>query len=343
MQYKLRFRLIVYGTMVLSLVLFFSKKQLPEVYRHYATLTGILLFFCTLTLWMFMDFDKEKDQGNWLSTPLPQRKKRGYEPDAGPVALPTPQLRRRYLIEAYRSDASFRKIIWLHFSLMAAGMLWTIPYSKITFADPRAWLGVPGILLFFGAWVTLIVRMDRYLKRGRPDEYAHIPTAFRRLKTLTTYATLISLPLFGHFGGLYTQNLLSEIVFFCLFIPLSGVLAFVVARFLPARIPGMPEGMFRLEFQLVIWALFFLIFLAGTGAVNCFLAPEKSRTEALWVVKKRENHRKKQTLLLEVNGKARKFRPTRQEWENIREQDSLTVVIRQGALGFDFIEKFGVK
>lgn len=343
MNYNLRFRLIVFTALVLGGALTLSSKQFPEAYRNYVQFTGLILGFCGLTLVVFMNFGKENDAGNWQTAPPASRNKRDSRPDPGPGLSSSPPPRPRNLIDAYRTDASFRRMIWLHFGLMAAGIISAIPFSNTTFADPSAWLGVPGLLLCLGAWVTLIFRIDRYLKKDRPDEYAHIPIHFRRIKKISTYGALLLLPLCSYFGRPYTENLLSEVAFFSLFIPLSGLLALAVAWFLPARIPGMPEGMFRLEFQLVIWVLFFLFFLAGAGAINGGLATEKRRTEALWVVKKRENHRKKQSLLLHVNGKARKFRPTRQEWETIREQDTVTVVIRRGALGFDFIEKFGVK
>lgn len=343
MSYKLRFRLAVYGAGVLGLVLFFSQKQLPETFRHYAQFTSFILLFCALTLAIFMDFDKENGLENWQPTLPDRRGNRRDSPDNGPVTFSSPHPRRRNLIDSYRRDASFRKMIWMHFGLMAAGIISTIPFSNTTFADSRAWLGVPGMLLFFGAWVTLVIRIDRYLKRGRPDQYPHVPANLRRLKTAATIVLLPAMPLLSYFGQQQTQNLLSEFAFFMLALPVSGIVAFAVIRLIPGRIPGMPEGEFRWEFQAIIWVLFFLIFLASIAAGNRYLAPEKTRKEQVLVVKKIQNYKKKQSVLLEVNGKTRKFRPTRQEWENIREQDTITVVIRRGALGFDFIEKFGVK
>lgn len=310
MSYRWRFRILLFGAAGLGLWFVLKNKHFPPPLQSYLLIAGF-----TVAMWCFI-----------LILSLQQSEE---EPHLD-------------LIECFREDAAFRFILWRQGLIMLLGAMIAEPHLKQPLLSMEAWPGLAGIALFFVAWGVMVYQTDRHLKVGMPDKDAHLPASARRLKNGLTYGTLFSLPFVKTLGSHHTENLISELAFWGIAAPICGLLAFGMARLLARFVPKFPNDQgYSWQLQLTLWILGFLVLLASAGVINRRIPISEAKAMRVFVDKKGENWKKKQHLYLHIHGKSRKFRPDRASWAQIPESDSITVYVRTGALGFDFIEKFG--
>jgi len=83
------------------------------------------------------------------------------------------------------------------------------------------------------------------------------------------------------------------------------------------------------------------LFVFGTAYYNLETSKQNTKTINAYVIDHYENYRyKTKYVTLDIDGRTERFQPNKYEWEKISINDSLTLTIGQGQLGYQCILQF---
>jgi hypothetical protein len=83
------------------------------------------------------------------------------------------------------------------------------------------------------------------------------------------------------------------------------------------------------------------LFVFGTAYYNLETSKQNTKTTSAFVIDHYENYRyKTKYVTLDIDGRTERFQPNKYEWENISVNDSLTLTVGQGQLGYQCILQF---